>query len=277
MLKPVRNHPALLYRQKRHKTLIIADLHLGWEINLAQKGIHLPSQTEKLLDKLLCLIGDTEPDSLFVLGDAKHTIAKVESREWQDIPKFFQTISSKVKDIHIIRGNHDGNLEPLLPQNVQLHPSTGTTLNGMGLFHGHSWLGKKLLECSTLLMGHTHPTVLLYDFLGYRMSTQVWIKAQCSTETLTAEYLKAKKIKAEETPLGATRKRLNKTQKTKQLIIIPCFNNFLGGRPMNKSTKRRYMGPLLRSGAVNIDQAEALLLDGSYLGTISQLRNISHA
>jgi hypothetical protein len=36
------------------------------------------------------------------------------------------------------------------------------------------------------------------------------------------------------------------------------------------------LGPLLRSGIVNMDNAELYLTDGTYLGTLAQLRNIRH-
>jgi len=34
------------------------------------------------------------------------------------------------------------------------------------------------------------------------------------------------------------------------------------------------IGPVLRSEAVNVDNSELYLLDGTYLGTLNQLRNL---
>jgi len=270
MLKPIKNYPAILHKQKQHKTLIIADLHLGWEINLAQKGIHVPSQTPKIRKKLFQLIKITKPNTLIILGDVKHTIAKAESGEWRDIPKFFKTIKTKINDIQIIRGNHDGNLEPLLPPTITLHPSTGITLNTTGLFHGHTWPAKKLLNCTTLIMGHVHPTVAFRDSLGFQITTPVWIKVKCNAEKLANAVLKSKHAKE------STKKHLRIKPKVKQLFIMPCFNSFLGGRPVNKKSKRgSYIGPVLRSEAVKIDSAEVYLLDGTFLGRIDQLRALN--
>jgi len=275
MLTPVKNYPAFLHKQKQQKTLIITDLHLGWEINLARKGIHVPSQMLKICQKLLQLINITKPNTLIILGDIKHTIAKAESGEWRDIPEFFQTIKTKIEDIQIIRGNHDGNLEPLLPPTIQLHPSTGIPLNTIGLFHGHTWPAEKLLKCSTLVMGHVHPTVAFRDPFGFQITTPVWIKAKCNTEKLEATFLKSKHAKA--TKNSATIKRhFNVQSKVKQLFIMPCFNEFLGGRPVNrKREQRRYIGPVLRSEVVNIDSAEVYLLDGTFLGTVEQLKALN--
>jgi putative SbcD/Mre11-related phosphoesterase len=270
MLTPIKNYPALLHTQKQHKTLIISDLHLGWEINLAKKGIHIPSQMPKILQKLLQLIETAKPNTLVLLGDVKDTIAKAETSEWHDVPEFLETIETKINDVQIIRGNHDGNLEPLLPPTMQLRPSTGITLNTTGLFHGHTWPAKKLLNCSTLIMGHVHPTVALRDSLGFQITTPVWIKAKCDAGKLAAAFLKSRRVET------FSKRQFDAKPKVIQLFIMPCFNDFLGGRPINKKSERRsYVGPVLRSDAVDIDRAEVYLLDGTFLGTIAQLRALN--
>jgi len=59
---------------------------------------------------------------------------------------------------------------------------------------------------------------------------------------------------------------------------MPSFNDFLGGRPLNRKRRmedtktERIIGPILRSEAVDMENAETYLLDGTYLGTLSQLR-----
>ncbi len=274
MLNPVKNYPALLYTKRQQKTLIIADLHLGWEFNLTQKGIHIPSQTTKILRKLLEIIGLTSPKTLVILGDVKHTIAKAEPGEWKDVPEFFEALRARILDIQIIRGNHDGNLEPLLPQNMELHPSTGMTLNSLGLFHGHTWPAKKLMNSSTLIMGHVHPTISFRDAQGFQITTPVWIKIKLNKGEFETSHLRRGRARAFKHSV-AQREHFAKL-KVKQLLIMPCFNDFLGGRAINKKGEHKsYIGPVLRSEAASIEKGEAYLLDGTYLGTVEQLRNLS--
>ena len=47
MLNLLLPHPAALIKAEKTKTLLIADPHIGWEIALQKKGIHVPSQTPK--------------------------------------------------------------------------------------------------------------------------------------------------------------------------------------------------------------------------------------
>jgi putative SbcD/Mre11-related phosphoesterase len=271
MLTPVKNYPALIYKQKKQKILIISDLHLGWELNLIQKGIHIPSQTIRIQNQLLHLLKTTKPDTLTILGDIKHTIAKAKLSEWQDIPLFFKTIKTEINKIEILRGNHDGNLEPLLDPAIQLHPSSGITLNNVGLLHGHTWPAKKLLECNTLVMGHVHPTVSFHDQLGFHITSPVWIKAKCNPKQFATKYLERRYKKSK----LKTTSQIAKTR-VKELIIMPCFNTFLGGRAINREkSDKSYIGPILRSQSIDLEEAEIYLLDGTYLGKTRQLKTTS--
>ncbi len=267
---------AILIKKQKTKTLVIADLHIGWEMALSEKGIHVPTQTPKLLKKLKDILVIHKPEKLLVLGDVKHTVATAELGEWQDIPEFFTQIKKMMPNVSVIRGNHDGNLEPLLPEGVKLLPSTGVSIGDVGLFHGHRWPSPTLLRCKTWVMGHVHPVIVFRDPAGFKITRQVWIKISCDTIKLTKILLQKHKIKVENTPEKTLRENYKITPKTRKLFIMPSFNDLLGGRPLNeRKTSERIVGPILRSDAVNLRDAEVYLLDGTFLGTLNQLRNLS--
>jgi hypothetical protein len=280
-LKLLTPNPAALIRTQKTRTIVIADLHIGWEIALSQKGIHVPTQTPKLLKKLITLISTHKPEKLLILGDVKHTVATAEIGEWQDISDFFTNLKKQIQEILIIRGNHDGNLEPLLPENIKILPATGVTIGEVGFFHGHRWPSPSLLKCKTLVMGHVHPVVAFRDPAGFRITKQVWVKANCNRTKLTQVLLQKHKIKIEKNAEETLLKHYKIKPKTSQLFIMPSFNDFLGGRPLNerklagKAESERIVGPVLRSEAVDMENAETYLLDGTFLGTLNQLKNLS--
>ncbi len=280
-IRPIKPHPALLLRRNGKRVLVIADLHLGWEVALAKKGAHVPSQTPKILDKILQLIESCKPKTVIFLGDVKHTIARVEMQEWRDIPDFFDALSRGVSDIQVVLGNHDGNLEPLLPETVKILPSTGIVLGDVGLFHGHTWPAPDLLECRSLIMGHVHPMVAFRDPMGFQLTRQVWVKAACNGAQLAKSFLKHLGTKVDNDPASLFRNQLGIKLRTSQLFVMPSFNEFLGGQPINKRSVRKnaksraFIGPVLRSGSINIDDAEIYLLDGTFLGIVNQLRTLS--
>ncbi len=279
-LTPVRPHQALLLEGEGERVLVIADLHIGWEVSLAEGGVHVPSQTPKLIKRLIEMIRTEEPDRLLILGDVKHTIAKIEMEEWRDVPKFFEHIQSYIGDVEVIPGNHDGNLEPLLPEFVKIGPPRGVAVGDVGLFHGHTWPDPKLLGCRTLVIGHVHPVVALRDPIGFRITKQVWVRADCDSERLARLVLRNIGVKVRGDPGSSLRENYNVELKASKLIIMPSFNDFLGGQAVNrrsmgrKSVFKDFIGPVLRSGSVRIDEAEVYMLDGTYLGTVNHLRTL---
>lgn len=280
MITPLPPYPAALLKSRGTRLMAIADLHLGWEMSLSGEGIHVPSQTPKLLKKLIDLISEYRPNEILVLGDVKHTVATAEKMEWRDVPDFFNALRNRVQRISIIRGNHDGNLEPLLPEGITVLQATGVAFDDVGFFHGHQWPSPALLKCKTLVMGHVHPVVVFRDPAGFRVTRQVWVKADCDGGRLSKVLLQKHRIKVGASAEGTFREHYGMKPKTSQLFIMPSFNDFLGGRPLNErrpagSKAEMVTGPVLRSEAVDMRAAEAYLLDGTLLGTIEQLRALS--
>ena len=278
MITPFQNFPALLIQKQKERLLVVADLHIGWEVKLAEQGIHVPSQTPKILEKMIQLIENCKPTCIIFLGDVKHAIAKVEMEEWRDIPDFFEAITKKVSNIQVIPGNHDGNLEPLLPEAAKVTSPTGIVFGDVGLFHGHTWPAPVLLKCRDLVTGHVHPTVAFRDTMGFRITRQVWVKAKCDTHHLAKSLLKNLNIKPAKDPVDSLQRHFKIKLKASNLFIMPSFNDFLGGRPINEKNlgKSRessaFIGPILRSKSVNIEGSEVYMLDGTFLGTVNQLR-----
>ena len=278
MLDLLLPHAAALITEAKKRTLVIADPHIGWENALQEKGIHVPSQTPKILNKLVGLLAENRPDAILILGDVKFTVVATEFGEWHDIPGFFHELQRYVTEISIVRGNHDANLEPLLPENVKILPATSTIVGDVGLFHGHKWPSPTLLACKTMIMGHVHPVVVFRDPSGFKITRQSWVKAECDPEGFAMILLQKQGVKIQGTVKETMQKQYGLRPRTKQVFMMPSFNDFLGGRAINetrpgKEGRAGMIGPILRSGIIELDNAEIYLLDGTYLGTLNQLRN----
>jgi metallophosphoesterase superfamily enzyme len=108
------------------------------------------------------------------------------------------------------------------------------------------------------------------------------VKAKLNGELLSKAFLKNLGVQVE-VNTDAVRllyQKVNVRLKASELFIMPHFNEFLGGRPFNRSGGDRhprsieYLGPVLRSGSVDFDN-ETYLLDGTFLGTVRQLKSLS--
>jgi len=277
-LKPIGSEPALLLRRRGERVVVVGDLHIGWEVTLSQQGIHIPSQTGKMLQRLKAIIEKEHPSRIVMLGDVKHSVTGAELEEWRDVPEFFEALLKLVPSVTVILGNHDGNLEPLTPSKLEIVSPTGLALWGrFGLMHGHAWPSPDLLGCETLILGHLHPAVTLRDALGYRLTRPAWVTASCDSKKLLRGTLKAAGIQARGSLEKVLREKFHVKLSARRCIFVPPFNDFLGGRPVNsrrieETHAGERLGPVLRSGAVDVEDAEVHLLDGTYLGHVKQLK-----
>ncbi|MCX8204227.1 MAG: metallophosphoesterase [Candidatus Nezhaarchaeota archaeon] len=264
MLKIVPGEPVAVI-EGLEKVLIAADLHIGFERELAQLGINIPSQVEKLFTKLQRIISRVKPDRVILLGDVKHGVPAITDQEWSDLPVFFERLIELGVKVEVILGNHDGGLEPLTPRQVEIHDSRGITIEGVGLIHGHAWPSSKLLKCKVLLMGHNHPVIEFRDQLGFREVAPTWLSMEVNA--------KSRSLLSKEVEVGG--EGAYRSLKLKKVVVMPAFNTLLSGKPINTEDNRKLLGPLLESGALKTEEAEVYLLDGTFMGKIFEVPRLA--
>ncbi len=223
--------------------------------------------------KLFEIINKYEPNRLILLGDVKQAIPKISLEEWKEVPEFFEEILGSISNVSVIRGNHDGDIEPLLPQKVKVFPSEGMLIGDrvkIGLFHGHAWPSQEILSANILVIGHIHPVIRIRDKTGLWIIKQVWIKTKCCGEKLVKAYLKHHSVN-KSCPKEIFEEKHGTSLDNPTLIIMPAFNDLVGGISVD-NVEINPMSPILRSKIVNIDDAELYLLEGNYLGLIRQFK-----
>ena len=87
-LEPIPDEPVLL----ADDALVAADLHIGLEEELDEKGVRLPSRAEAMGRRLTGIAERRGADRLVLLGDVKHLVPKMAGRERGDVYRFFTTI-----------------------------------------------------------------------------------------------------------------------------------------------------------------------------------------
>jgi len=122
--------------------------------------------------------------------------------------------------------------------------------------------------------------VVFRDPTGCKSMRQVWMKAKCDPEAFAKVLLQKNRVKIVGSVAETLQKNYNLKAKAEEIFIMPSFNDFLGGRPINETRPRKeigsesLIGPVLRSEAVDVDDSELFLLDGTFLGTLNQLRQL---
>ena len=230
-LEPVIGERALL--EDKTKTLIIGDLHLGFELTLLDKGIHIPSQDRTLLSMLNALIAKTGARRLVINGDIIDPLF----RKWRMRYRLQDFIKGMaVKDVHLIKGNHDGRIEDIVPKGARLHQSGGARFGEYGVAHGHRVPSKRATAAKILIISHSHLVVSLRDRLGITFREPCWLRFK---------------------------------DDRREVMVIPPFNPFMGGHPVNSPSRRESV--VFSKGLADIDRSDVYLLDGTHLGTVSDI------
>jgi putative SbcD/Mre11-related phosphoesterase len=259
------------------RVMMVADLHLGLEYDLAKQGINIPYQWNRILEELIFLLEEYRPDRLVLLGDVKHGVPSTSFQEKREIPLFFETLLEMVENIDITRGNHDANIQNYLPEEVNLHTSKGIIFGEefkVAAMHGHAWPNPAIMTADAVIMAHNHPTVMLSTPIGIRITQRAWIRGTMEPESLAKAFLAQDNVKLgeEEEPVNVFYEEYGFEEGAPELIVMPMFNDLLGGLPVNSESPESLLGPLFRGGVVDMDKFDAYLLDGSYLGKVGFLR-----
>jgi putative SbcD/Mre11-related phosphoesterase len=249
LLKIVPGDAALVFFNDGESTLLISDLHLGLEKEMAKKGFRLPAYSVRMVERVRNIAERFGTKRLAVLGDVKHTVGKVEDIDWGVVPWFFDTMLDLFEAVEVVPGNHDGNIRTVLPLRVLLHPSQGTVLGSgrgrIGVAHGHAWPSEEAIATRNLVIGHSHFTYEMRDALGSRSREAVWVSAEYDVAELMAAAGYASKARGKG-----------------KLTVMPPFNRLVGGQPINRSKSFQF-GPVLSSRSVRLEDADIFLTDGT--------------
>lgn len=155
----------LLITDKSERTLVIGDLHLGYEGAMRKSGVMIPVKLyEKSVKDFDLIIEKTEKvDNIVILGDIKHEFGWILEDEWKYIVKFIEYVKTKCSKLIVIEGNHDVILFPILKKLGILGVDYFIWKN-IAFTHGD----KDFPEINTKninywVLGHGHPAVNLYD------------------------------------------------------------------------------------------------------------------
>ena len=138
------SHPALILEEEQ-RYLIITDLHIGFEASLISNDIFIEPKDliREMRNNIQNLVQVHKADTLVLLGDIKSGIDSISKIEWSAVPLFFE-MGKDIKTI-VVPGNHDGNLQKLLPDYVTLTSSAGLVVGDVLLTHGHVMPSEKAL------------------------------------------------------------------------------------------------------------------------------------
>ncbi len=145
------------------RTLIIADIHIGYEEELNKKGVLIPRFSFKdimqRLEKIMDQVKD-KIDTIVINGDLKHEFGSISDQEWRETLKLIDFLLEYGKVI-LVKGNHDNILGPIADKrNIKLVDKY--EIDDILIIHGDKFLEipKKI---KTMIIAHEHPAVSLKE------------------------------------------------------------------------------------------------------------------
>lgn len=216
------------------KTLIIADIHIGFEEALNKQGIMVPRfQFRDACSRLEKMLKKAKPELIIVNGDIKHEFGTISEQEWRETLKVLDLLLSSSKKVVLVKGNHDTILGPIAKKRgVEIVEKYELNKGKIFVIHGDKEIkiGK---NTKTILIGHEHPAVSLKE--GPR--SEIY---KC--------FLKGK-------------------YKGKELIVMPSFNLVTEGTDI---LKEKLLSPFLQR---DLDNFEVFIVSDKIYG-FGKLKNI---
>ena len=242
----VPSKPALILEGKK-KYLIVTDIHIGFENALTLNDIFIGknSSINETIKELSEIIDTENPDSVILLGDIKSSIKNISKNEWDEVPIFFEKIGEKC-DIILIPGNHDANIQRLVPDSVSMISSTGMIEENILLTHGHTMPSENFSHVDKIIMGHLHPIFFQED--SVMNGQRVWVSIRTEKEKIFP----------------------NKSGEL-EITIIPSFNKYFYATHRKKYKKS--ISPII-DRIKTVSSARIVTLDGAIIGNESIIEQI---
>ena len=146
----------------------------------------------------------------------------------------------------LIPGNHDANIQQLIPHDVTTTNSIGLVIDDTLLTHGHALPTKNFSNIKKIIMGHIHP--VFFNNNSLLNGERVWIS------------LKAKKDQIFSSSDGEI-----------EITIIPSFNPYFYAT--QKKLYKKSISPIIKK-LKSVSEAKIVTLDGTIIGNESILEDL---
>lgn len=154
-------------------SIVISDIHIGYEEEMSKKGIFLPRmQRKRFLNIVERARKVFKTDNVIVDGDLKHIFNGLGKQEREDLDYVFNYIKENKINLTIVKGNHDNYLS-LVTEKYDIQLLEEISADKYVIFHGHKEI--EPINSRIYIIGHEHPRVSLRDKLGFARKFQCFL------------------------------------------------------------------------------------------------------
>lgn len=225
-------------------SLIVSDLHLGYESHMTRSGVFIPKvNLKRILEGLSKGIKRRKAKSIVVVGDIKNDFSGVEQDEFNELYEFVKFCRSNRLELTLVKGNHDNFIDRYKGP-FKFRSYNEEAVIGDYLF-SHGDRLPKIPEKKPLMiiLGHEHPSIGVVNKAGRIERLRCFLKG-----------------------------RYNGIE----VLVLPAISYFASGSSINMRDKKDVLSPIIRG--MELEEAHAIAIGyGSTLdfGTIRNLRKLN--
>lgn len=234
-IKFVYDEPAMIVKAEGSEYLVVADLHVGMELGLSKKGVHLFNATELMAERIIRIMKEFSLKNLIMLGDIKESILYPENAELKLLKNFFKRLDGF--QTRIIAGNHDAHLGEIISHDVDKE----LVIGNFGFLHGNRKPSQQMMGLDYIISAHDHIAVRIREKSGAVYEQKAWAFYKLGKKRAKSEY--------------------EKFNDRIKLISMPAFNDLIMGTTIDKNSKSR-LNPLLSNNIFDYRSAEVYNLMG---------------
>jgi hypothetical protein len=234
-IKFIYDEPALMVKTDGEEYLVVADLHIGMELGLSRKGIHLFNATDLMAERISHIMKEFFLKNIIILGDVKESILYPEGAEIKLLKNFFRQLESF--NISIVAGNHDAHLGEIISHDVKRE----IILGNVGFVHGNRKPDENIMKLDYIISAHEHIAVRIRERSGATYEQKAWGIYRLNLKEAKLSY--------------------NKFNEKIKLISMPAFNDLIVGTTIEKNSKKR-LNPLLNNNVFDYSGVEVYNLMG---------------
>ncbi len=225
--------------------LVCSDLHLGYEGVMASRGSFFPKTNFKRIKEAMVLaVKELKPKNVIVVGDIKNEFSDVHVEEFNEFREFMRFLRDdlKIAKVSLIKGNHDNFIDRFRSVFGFDIYAQEALIGDYLFFHGEELPRSR--ERKTLVMGHLHPAIGVYNSVGVKEKMRCFL--------------------------------YGKLDDGREMIVLPAMNYFAEGVDVNQINGAD-MAPVFRK-MVDVNEMRALclgegeILDFGKVGALRRLR-----
>ncbi|MCY0859490.1 MAG: metallophosphoesterase [Sulfolobaceae archaeon] len=225
---------------KKINAIVMSDIHIGYEEDMARKGIFIPKiQLKRFLNIYKRAIEAFHTNKVILNGDVKHIFETLGRQEREELNEMFKELKEDGIDVKLVKGNHDNFISKVTSKFDNIELVNEIRDDNLIIIHGHQEIVPE--ENKLYIIGHEHPRISIRDKLGFSRKFQSFLLV----------------------PL----------RNNSQVLVLPSVGTYQAGNDVSL-IHSNYMSTLMRDFSILEEAKPFIIIEGQGIMEFPQLKHL---